>query len=111
MIFTRSFATASLERCFKAVAWSLSSLLIADGTGILNTAWADRLSVAGMAGLLSILGSVASSGVGGTGPSLANEVISPPAVDPGDAGHSTVEVVLISALVAIVVVVAYVLVR
>lgn len=94
MIWTRSFWTASLERALKAAAWTLSSLLIADGTDILGTDWASRLSVAGMAGVLSLLGSVASSGVGGTGPSLANEVISPPAVDPGEDGFSLVEVAL-----------------
>lgn len=94
MIFTRSFWTASLERAVKAFAWTLSSLLIADGTDILGTDWTARLSVAAMAGVLSLLGSVASSGTGGTGPSLANEVISPPAVDPGDRGYSVVELLV-----------------
>lgn len=99
-----SFALAALERAVRAAAWSLSSLLIADGTDLLTTAWGDRLAVAGMAGLLSLLASVAGSRVGGTGPSLANEVISPPAVDPGDdSGYSVVDAVLIVFLVPVVI--------
>lgn len=78
----RAYLAATLERATKAFAWSLSSLLIADGTDILTTDWDSRLAVAGMAGLLSILGSIASGYAGGTGPSLANGIISPPAVDP-----------------------------
>ena len=105
-----SFAVATIERSLKAFAWALSSLLIADGTGILNTAWADRLSVAGMAGLLSVLGSIASGGIGGTGPSLANEVISPPAVDP-EAGHVDLAVVLVAFAAAIVTLAAWTLLR
>ena len=37
MIYTRSFWTASFERAVKAFAWALSSLLIADGTDILDS--------------------------------------------------------------------------
>lgn len=86
LMFAFSFAKAALERALRAAAWSLSSLLIADGTNLLNTNWADRLSVAGMAGLLSLLASVAGSQVGGTGPSLANEAIVPPAKEPAQEG-------------------------
>jgi len=111
VIFTRSFMTAVAERALKSFAGALLAFLPAGVTDALPTLnWGDMLTFAGYAALASVLFSIASTGVGGTGPSLANEVISPPAVDP-EAGHSTVEVVLISALVAVVVVVAYVLIR
>ena len=103
-MFTLSFAKAATERALRATAWALSSLLIADGTGILDTAWADRLSVAGMAGVLSVLASIAGSQVGQTGPSLANEAIVPPARDPQhDGGYSLVEL-LVAVLVLVVIV-------
>lgn len=101
-----SFAQAAFERAVKAFAWSLSSLLIAEETDILSTDWGSALSVAGMAGVLSVLGSLASAKIGGTGPSLANEVIVPPGVDPqGDRGYSAVELVVGVLLVLILAVV------
>ena len=102
MIWTRSFWTAALERAIKATAWTLSSLLLADGTDILGTDWPARLSVAGMAGILSLLGSVASAGVGGTGPSLANEAIVEPVRD-SDGGYTAIE--LLVGLVVLILVV------
>lgn len=99
-----SFAKATVERAVKTFAQSLAALLVADGTGVLNTAWQDRLSVAGMAALLSVLSSIASAPFGGTGPSLTNEVISPPAVDP-EGGYGVVELVVGVLLVLILVVV------
>jgi len=111
VIFTRSFATAVLERALKSFAGALLAFLPAAGTGAVpDLNWGDMLTLSGYAALASVLFSIGSGGVGGTGPSLANEVISPPAVDP-EAGHSTVEVILISALVAVVVVVLFVLIR
>ncbi len=104
-----SFAKATAERALKSFCQALAALLVADGTDLLNTAWADRLSVAAMTALLSVLTSVASAPIGGTGPSLANEVISPPAVDPGEDGHADMVTVLIAASSAIVVVALYVL--
>jgi hypothetical protein len=77
-----AFAVASLERAVKTFAQSLVALLVADGTNLLTTAWSDRLAVAGMAAVISVLTSVGSAPFGGTGPSLANEVTDPPAVDP-----------------------------
>jgi hypothetical protein len=60
---------------------SLASLLVADGTGILDTAWADRLSVAGMAGVVTLLLCVAGGTItSGAGPAWGTaEVTSPPA--------------------------------
>lgn len=71
----RAFALATVERAVKTFAQVLGALLVADGTGIIGTHWADRLSVAGMATLLSVLTSVASAGVSGNGPSLSTEKV------------------------------------
>ena len=70
-----NFAKATLERAVKTFAQVLAALLTADGTDILHTAWSDRLSVAAMAALLSVLTSVASAPIGGNGPSLANKTV------------------------------------
>lgn len=101
-----SFAKATLERAVKTFAQALAALLLADGTGLLNTAWVDRLSVAGMAALLSVLTSVASAPFGGTGPSVSNEAIVPPPVDPGPVDdHGESAVVLVVGILAAVVLV------
>jgi hypothetical protein len=78
----KAFALAAIERAVKTFCQSLVALLIADGTDLVTTAWADRLAVAGMAALISILTSVASAPFGGSGPSLTTESTTPPAVDP-----------------------------
>jgi len=74
-----SFALATAERAVKTFAQALGALIAADGTHILNTAWGDRLSVAVMATLLSILSSVVSAPVGDPGPSLVGETTDPAA--------------------------------
>lgn len=63
-MFTRHFLAQLAERAVKTFAQALAAALIADGTDVLNTAWSDRLSVAGMAALLSVLTSIASGYVG-----------------------------------------------
>lgn len=80
-IFEPTFWKAALERCAKSAAYSASATLIASGAGLLTAAWTDVLSVAGMAAVLSVLGSVASDKLtSGAGPSLTNaEVLDPPA--------------------------------
>lgn len=76
-MFTLAFAKASLERMIKTFAQSLAALLVADGTGLLDTAWETSLSVAGMAAVVSLLTSVGSGAVGEPGPSLTrSETIS-----------------------------------
>ena len=77
-MFTRAFWTATLERAVKTFAQTLAALLVADGTGLLETAWGPQLSVAAMALVVSVLTSVASAGTGGSGPSLANETTTEP---------------------------------
>ncbi|MEP6463774.1 MAG: holin [Frankiaceae bacterium] len=49
----------------KTLAQTLGALLLADGTGLLNTAWTNDLSTAGMATALSVLTSVASGAIPG----------------------------------------------
>ena len=69
-IYTRGFWVAAAERAIKAGAQTLASLLVVDGTGLLDSQWVPRLSAAGMAALLSVLMSVASDAATGDGPSL-----------------------------------------
>ncbi|GAB3678276.1 holin [Angustibacter aerolatus] len=70
---TRAFVTATVERAVKTFAQSLAALLAASGAGLLAVPWLTTLSVAGTAAVVSVLSSVASSGVGHPGPSLASE--------------------------------------
>lgn len=108
VIFTRSFALASMERATKAFAATLLALITATGADVVHTLnWGDKFAASGLAALASVLFSVSSAGIGGTGPSLANEVISPPAVDPGPPaadGYSVIEMVVGVLLVLILVV-------
>jgi hypothetical protein len=82
-MLTKAFLLATLERAVKTFAQGLAALLVADGTDLLTTNWGDRLSVAGMAAVVSVLTSVASGAVGQPGPSLANaETLNPAAPEP-----------------------------
>lgn len=93
-MFTVAFLKATAERAVKTFAQALAALLVADGTDLLATDWAGRLSVAGMAAVVSVLTSVASSQIGGPGPSVvAAETLTyaprhaePPQVDRGYMG-------------------------
>lgn len=71
-MFTIAFLKATAERAVKTFAQALAALLVADGTDLLATDWAGRLSVAGMAAVVSVLTSVASSQIGGPGPSVTS---------------------------------------
>ena len=74
-MFTVAFIKAALERAIKTFAQVLAALLVADGTDLVSTDWGGRLSVAGMAVVVSFLTSVASDKVGSDGPSLGGEVL------------------------------------
>lgn len=67
-----AFWKATGERGVKTFAQTLAALLVADGTDLLNSAWVARLSVAGMAALVSVLTSIGSDAATGNGPSLTN---------------------------------------
>lgn len=80
---TAAFWQSAGERSAKTFAQTLAALLIADGTGLLDSAWLPRLSAAGMAALISVLTSIGSDAATGDGPSLTGaEVID--AARPGD---------------------------
>lgn len=71
-MFTKEFAQAAFERAVKTLAQALAALLVADGTGILDTDWTAKLSVAGMAAVISVLTSIGSGAVTDGGPSLTS---------------------------------------
>jgi hypothetical protein len=74
------------ERAVATFAQALAAVLIADGTGLLESAWVTSLSVAGMAALLSVLKGVGAYGVDReTGASALTSP--PPRVERGDHGH------------------------
>ena len=73
-LFSRVFLLATLERAIRSFAASLASLLTASGTGLLDTTWAEKFSVAGMAALVTILFAIAGGTLGkGDGPSFTGE--------------------------------------
>jgi len=73
-LFTRAFLYATLERAIRSFAASLASLLTASGAGIIDTDWSEKLSVAGMAALVTILFSIGGGTFGkGDGPSFVGE--------------------------------------
>ena len=71
-MWTKLFWLQTLERAIKAFAASFGALLIGDeALGVLTVNWADRASVAAMAGVISVMFSIASAGAGPVGtPSL-----------------------------------------
>lgn len=72
-VFTRAFWLAAGERAIKALAWSAGATLVSAGTGLIDTDWLGVLSTAGMAFVLSVLGSITSDALtDGSGPSLNN---------------------------------------
>ena len=71
-IFTTQFLLAAAERGIKTVAQTAAALIVAAGVGLLNADWVAIGSVAGMAGLVSILTSVGSGAITGDGPSLGD---------------------------------------
>lgn len=80
-MFGRYFWQSTAERAVKSFAQSLLALLSAGQIGLLQVAWLTTLSTAGMATLLSVLSSVASSRIGAAGtPSAVPHPASPPAV-------------------------------
>jgi hypothetical protein len=71
-LFSREFLRATLERAIRSFAASLASLLTAAGTGLLDTDWGDKFSVAAMAALVTVLFAVGGGTFGkGDGPSFA----------------------------------------
>ena len=71
-ILTGRFWAAALERAVKTWCQVVASILIAAGTGLLDTDWLTALSVSGMAAVISLLTSVGSDVATGSGPSLTS---------------------------------------
>ena len=71
-IFTTQFLLAAGERAVKTVAQTAAALIVAAGVSLLDADWIAIGSVAGMAGLVSILTSVGSGAITGDGPSLGD---------------------------------------
>jgi hypothetical protein len=70
-LLTGQFWVATIERAVRSFAASLASILTADGTGIVNTDWGQKFSIAGMAAVVSVLLAIAGGAVGkGSGPSF-----------------------------------------
>jgi len=107
-MFTLAFWKATAQRVVRSFAASMSSLLVADGTGILDTDWANQFSVAGMAAVVTLfLCLAAETFTDGAGPAFGSiEVTSPPAA-PVDGGNQRGQItplvaVLLLAVVAVV---------
>lgn len=94
-MFGTYFWKATAERAVKSFAQSLLAILSAGSLGLLDVDWVTSLSTAGMATVLSLLSSIASSRVGPAGdPSTVPPAAAPSAVpstprDPG-VGHGAV---------------------
>ena len=73
-LFSRAFLIATLERAIRSFAASLASLLTASGTGLLDTDWGEKFSVAAMASVVTILFAIGGGTIGkGDGPSFIGE--------------------------------------
>jgi hypothetical protein len=73
-LFSRKFWIATLERAIRSFAASLASLLTAGGAGILATNWGEKLSVAAMATVVTVLLAIGGGTFGkGDGPSFVGE--------------------------------------
>lgn len=82
-MWTLAFWRAVGERAFKSFAYSLTGMLIGGTTDIVEMPWWSAIRIALGVTLLSVLGSLASSGLTGGGPSLTNaEVVPEPAPPP-----------------------------
>lgn len=78
-LLASAFWAAAAERAIKTFAQTAVALLGSDAVGLFDVNWASVASASGMAAVVSILTSIASSGVGNVGPSLTSEVLTPPA--------------------------------
>ena len=77
-MWSAQFWKAAAERAIKTLAQTLIAILAVGQTTVLSVDWKQSAAVAATATLLSVLTSVASAGMGNTGPSLASEAIVPP---------------------------------
>lgn len=74
-MWTSDFWKAAAERSVKTFAQTAAATLTAAGLGLLDVDWVALVSVAGMAGLVSLLTSIGSGAITGDGPSLSGETL------------------------------------
>lgn len=90
-IWSRPFWKATAERAISTVAQTEVAVLTAAGVGLIEAPWWASLSASGMAGLLSVLKSIAAAAVTDGSPSLVDAevlaVIPEPAPDVDDLGR------------------------
>lgn len=65
-MFTKLFWSDAVERAVKTVAQTMVAMLTAGAVSLLTVDWVNLLSVAGLAGLVSVLTSIASAAKSGT---------------------------------------------
>jgi hypothetical protein len=63
-MFTKPFLKDMVERAIKTIAQTMVAMLTAGATGLLTVDYVNLFSVAGLAGLVSILTSIGSSTIG-----------------------------------------------
>lgn len=73
-MWTQSFWRQAAERAVKTFAQAMVAVLTAGATGLLEVDWGQSFSVAGLAAVVSLLTSVATSGMGPQGTPSAVEV-------------------------------------
>lgn len=78
-MFSLAFAKATAERVIATFAEALAAFLVANAVGVLDADWQTGASVAALAAVVALLKALAASQIGLEGPSLANEVVAPPA--------------------------------
>ena len=82
-MWNKTFWKAVVERALKTFAQAAGALLLAAGTGLLDTDWVGVASASGMAALLSVLTSIATAAMTDGTPSLGSvEEIAPTEVEP-----------------------------
>ena len=74
-MLNKRFWIAAAERAVKTFAQTAVAILTAGTTGLLDVDWGQMASVAGLAAVVSVLTSIASDGIGGSGPSLGGEKV------------------------------------
>lgn len=72
-MFTKAFWKGTAERAVRTFAQALIAVFGTEATGLLAVDWPGALSAAGMAAVISVLMSLAASGIGGDGPGITEE--------------------------------------
>lgn len=86
-MWTRVFWGDALERLIRTFAQSEAAILVAAGTGLLDTDWLAGLSTAGMAAVVSLLFSVGGEMVAPTGTASFSTAVVPRLDPPAQASH------------------------